>query len=39
VDILLNELKAGFPDLAQTMRRLVRLSIAMLLSDGDKRTP
>jgi len=31
MDILLDELRAGFPDLAQTVRLLVRISIAMLL--------
>ncbi len=31
MDILLDELRAGFPDLAQTVRLLVRISVAMLL--------
>lgn len=31
MDILLDELRAGFPDLAQIVRLLVRISIAMLL--------
>ena len=31
MDILLDELRAGFPDLAQTVRLLVRIRVAMLL--------
>lgn len=31
MDVLLDELRAGFPDLAQTVRLLVRISVAMLL--------
>lgn len=31
MEILLDELRTGFPDLAQTIRLLVRISVAMLL--------
>lgn len=31
MEILLDELRMGFPDLAQTIRLLVRISVAMLL--------
>ena len=31
MDLLLNEFNAGFPDLAQTVRVLVRIAMAMLL--------
>ena len=31
MDVLLDELHAGFPDLAQTARLLIRMSVAMLL--------